>query len=437
MSHDIPPELFDEIAQRCSPSTLAVLCRVSRASQSIAEYNLYSCVEIPHPKHPRETMNRILSWSHTVLKHHRLALRLRVFSLGSRRAEELPYNPRLEPDARQDDAHKFDAALRRCVNLKKFSILMQYQLPLSVRNICQRLLNEVYCPFHLTHIRSVSQLWLRPSFYETQKDLQVVSLVEDDALRRLQSHALVAVRGSRPPKIHPFPPPSLHHSILPAESTSWKLERAFIRLTMPIYDVPALATHADTLRVLTLQRTRGLGLRLDALIALIASHLPLLLRLHIVEGEFSDARRNEGSPQEALTGFMALESFVLHLKVAVPDPPPFATTMASSRKIQPRNQVTFQPSNKAIMQDSTDPINSVCRLAPSETGLKDMAYRLLRSRNTLLHVEIGVEMVRNGGGLREPTMSCVLRRMTVPRKVVGCSIQRTFRFNAPDDLFES
>ncbi|KAJ7051681.1 hypothetical protein C8F01DRAFT_1338768 [Mycena amicta] len=386
-SHDIPPELFNEIAQRCSPSTLAVLCRVSRRSHSIAEHHLYSCVEIPQPRNSRETMNRILHWSHMVLKHQHLALRLHVFSFGSRRPGESWY-------AGHDEAHNFGLALGRCVNLKKFSILV-HQLPLSVRDTCQRLLND--------------------------QDLKVVSLLDNDALVQLRSHALIAVHASGP------------QSILPAKSTSWKLERAFVQLTLPISDVATLATHANTLRVLTLHRTRGLGLRLDALITLLASHLPLLVRLNIVEAEPSYARRDEGTPQEALKGFTALESFVLHLKVAVPDPRLEYDAIASSRMILPRNQVTFQPSSTSIMEPSVDHHNSVCGLAPSASGLKDMAYRLLRSRKTLLHVEIGIQMTRKGGGPREEAMSYVLQRITAPKKVVGYNI----KFEASEDFFES
>ncbi|KAJ7052757.1 hypothetical protein C8F01DRAFT_1169797 [Mycena amicta] len=435
---DIPPELFDEIAQRCSQVTLAALCRVSRTSQYIAEPYLYRHVEFPHPRRPREIMDRILCWSHVVLANQHLALQLYSLYLGSRRAEELSYQP-ASGDARQDSAHLFNTALRRCVNLKQLHILMSWQLPISVWDIGQRLLNNVDCPFRLTHLRSKHSLGIQAAFHATQKDLQVVSLAADDtpwnpnknSLENFRSHALVAVHAS-----------GQNQWILPAESTSWKLQRAFIPLKTPGSDMAVLATYANTLQVLTIQRTRGLGLRLDALIALIASHLPLLLRLNIIEAEPSDARRNEGLPQDALLGFTALESLVLQLKVALPDPPNSRTITA--RKNLPRHQVAFSHPGKHglsetyILRDSDDPMNSVCKLAPCPLRLKEVVYRLFRAQDTLLRVELGVQLSRRGGGLHEEVMSCVVSSMMDgAKKVVGCKIARKLRFNAQEDFFES
>ncbi|KAJ7051617.1 hypothetical protein C8F01DRAFT_1376721 [Mycena amicta] len=420
-SHDIPPELFDEIAQRCTPSTLAVL---SRASQYIAQHHLYHRVAIPHPRHSNDTADRIISWSAAVLNNQRLALRLHSFCLGTSTEEPQGYY-----ESRRESANTFESALRRCVNLKQLSIFIYRNLPWSISRTWGRLLNDAGCPFHLTHIHSVGDLQLQPSFFQTQRYLQVVSLPtynHPDILERLRSHALVAAHVA-----------THTQSILPAQSTRWKLERAFIRLKTPSSDLATLATYAETLQVLTLERTRGLGLRLDALISLVATHLPLLLRLHILEAAPSDARRNEGNLQEALKGFIALESFVLHLNVAIPDVSKPATT--GPRMILPRNQVTFQPSHTNILRDSPDgSVHSVCGLEPCSRGLKDMAYRIIRSRSTLLHVELGVRISPKGSGCHHcnsQMMSCVSQSLTVPRKVIGCRIAWKLRFNAHEDFF--
>ncbi|KAJ7051645.1 hypothetical protein C8F01DRAFT_1262723 [Mycena amicta] len=429
-SHHIPPELVDEIAKRCSPSTLAALSRVSSTSQYISQHYLYHRVTIPHPRRPRDMVDRIIGWSTAVLNNQRLALRLHSFCLGTSTEETQGY---YESRRDSDSSPTFETALRLCVNLKELSILIDRSNFWSISRTWLRLLNDPGCPFHLTHIRSVTELQLQPSFFQTHTDLRVVSLRDynnPDILQRLSSHALVAAHAV-----------TRTQSILPAQSTRWKLERAFIQLKTPRSDLATLATYAGTLKVLTLKRIRGLGLRLDALVSLIALHIPLLLRLNVLEAEPWDARRSEGNLQEALKGFIALESFVLHLNVAIPDVAKPMPATTGSRKILPRNQVTFQPSNTCILRDSPDGSpNSVCGMEPCSRGLEDMAYRLMRSRRTLIHVDLGVRISPKGSGyhlLDSYLMSCVLQSLIEPREVTSCRIKRDSGFNAHEDFFRS